>query len=386
MRRSILLLLMTALLLAGCAAPGGEPHAQPVLLWYEGQGVEEQAILRLAERFNAEHDDVRLIVEYQEEIAAKVEASPLGRRPDLVLVGTGGDRPYAEAGLALDPLSLPGTAGAAEDLTPMAALLFRQGEAWTALPLGLRTALLYTNADRLGELGVSQEPTGTLSGWLCSPQGAEEVRLALPAQAAVACGWWQSAPDRSLPLLGDLFAQGCARLYADPMEAVQHFAQGKALRLYGSSAEAGAIESALGEERFEIAVLPLPDPAGGPPRTVWEGSALLFVRGGMATPEALGKTARWFLGEEAEQLWSETTGDLPPRLGLLHRGPEGEAATPLRTSLFHLAAQLAEGPADALVNGLPLAETETRIALVQAMRALSDGQSVEEVRPLLPGP
>jgi hypothetical protein len=58
----------------------------------------------------------------------------------------------------------------------------------------------------------------------------------------------------------------------------------------------------------------------------------------------------------------------------------------LRTRLFHLAAQLAEGPADALVSGLPLAETETRIALVQAMRALSDGQSVEEVRPLLPGP
>ncbi len=386
MRRSILLLLMTALLLAGCAAPDGELHAQPVLLWYGGHGVEEQAILRLAERFNAEHDDVRLIVEYQEEIAARVEAAPPGQRPDLVLVGTGGDRPYAEAGLALDPLSLPGTAGEAEALTPMAALLFRQGEAWTALPLGLRTALLYTNADRLSEVGAGSEPTATLGAWFCAPQGAEEVRLALPAQAAVAYGWWQSAPDRSLPLLSDLFTQGCARLYADPMEAVQHFTEGKALRLYGSSAEAGAIEAALGEERFEIAAFPLPDPAGGPPRTVWEGSALLFVRGGRATPEALGKTARWFLGEEAEQLWSEATGDLPPRLALLRRGPEGEAATSLRTRLFHLAAQLAEGPADALVSGLPLAETETRIALVQAMRALSDGQSVEEVRSLLPGP
>ncbi len=388
MRRSILLLLVVAFLLGGCAPAAGETHAQPVLLWYEGQGAEEQAILRLAERFNSEHDAVRLIVEYQRNILAKVQGAPVGERPDLVLIGTGGDRPYVEAGLVMPPFSLPGTVGGADDFVPMAALLFTEGERWTALPLGLRTVILYENLDRLGELGAEGTLTGTLSSWLCVSEETERgvVPLALSARATIFFGWWQSDPVGSLPLLSDLFARDCAYLYADPMEAVRAFAQGEAIRLYADASQAAAIEAAMGEEGFEVAVMPLPPGAGGTPRTTWEGSALLIVRGGRATPEALGEVVRWFGGEEAEQLWSEATGELPPRLTLLRQGPQGEMATPLRNRLYDLAARIADEPADAWVAGLPLAEKETRIALVEAMRALSEGKPVEVVLPLLPEP
>ncbi len=381
LRKGLAAGMLVLLLLTACAAPMLQENSRVVLLWYDVHGPREAALLRLVEAFNAAHDGVQVIAEYQDDLFRRTTMAPEGHRPDLVLVGTGGSLPYVEAGVDRAPERVSGAGFDADAFTPMAAAVFRGDEGWTAIPLGLRTYAFYYNADRLREAGLEAgqiADRASMQETLCSLSDAEKgsVGLALPAQAGLCLAWWRAGVDgESLAQLSALFTQGCARLYPHPAEAIAALVQGEAAALYASNSALPTIEAAMdAEEPFELGVVPLGGVEALSP-TVWEGSGLVVVEGGAASEPSLASAVGWFAAAEAENLWQEATGELPPRFDLLKAGPP--QATPARQLFYAIALEAAAS--DTIIPAVMLRSTEEQIALVAALRALADGQPVEQV-------
>ncbi len=383
MRKQVLLWLVGIVVLAACAVPLPEENSRVVLLWYDLRGRREAALLHLTETFNKSGSGVRLIAEYQSDLAARLAQAPADHRPDLVLVGMTGDPNGINAWPVLSPEEIEGLAS--ETWVPMAAALFRDaGGRWKALPLGLRTYALYFNADRLRDAGIDPDTLDDVTALeeaLCTLSDEQEGRvgMAFPAQAGPFLAWWQSGTEtETLTLLAELFQRDCARLYPHPAEAVQAMAEGEAATFFGSTSDWLVLQSAMsGESSFEVGVM-LPKEASRPATTTWEGSGIVIVHGGVASEWARSTVVTWLAGEEAGHLWSSFSGELPPRISLLRAAAQATPGEEPWRTFCELALSAADSPST-VRTAAALSGDERRIALVEALRALSDGEPIEQV-------
>jgi len=187
MRKSLLSLVAVLLLsvsLGACGGsekgtptaetPGASPAAGPVDidLWHSEQAANQDTINRLADRFNASQNEVRVHPSFQgtyEDAMAKVVASlPTGQVPAVALLGDIYTQMAIDSGGAVPIQDFVDRDGYdLSDLDPKGVQSFTSQDKLWAMPFAMDVVLLYYNKVALREVGLDPEKP---------PQDLEEVR------------------------------------------------------------------------------------------------------------------------------------------------------------------------------------------------------------------
>jgi sn-glycerol 3-phosphate transport system substrate-binding protein len=158
----------------GAETPGASPPSAPVNIdfWHSEQAATQDTITRLADRFNASQDEVRVHPSYQgtyDDAMAKLVASlPTRQVPALALLGDIYAQMAIDSG-AVTPIQdfVDRDGYDFSDLDPKGVQAFTsQGKLW-AMPFAMEVALLYYNKVPFREVGLDPEKP---------PQDLEEVR------------------------------------------------------------------------------------------------------------------------------------------------------------------------------------------------------------------
>ncbi len=339
-RKGAFLLLLIAWLV-GCAAPSAryQHNARIIVLWHNFTGVEGQALQTMGDRFNDEHSDIVLIVEYQEEIQQKLTTTASDYHPDLLVIWPEDLVSYRRAGVAIPRQPVPrDVREAGEELLPMGAALYTFDGELQALPLGLATYLTYYNADWLGDLAYDASQAGweDLRRAACAatdPLGGQ-VGLGMPAQAGVLLAiltagganiigdddlhhFADPAGLSTVMILNEILSGGCGSLYVRKNEGVDQISNSALAMTIESSTKLKAIEEAVAKgSNFFLEVAPIPGESS-PGRTLWFGPGLLLVAPQGERREAAFDVMAWFFSPEAQVIWSDATHYLPVRRSLL---------------------------------------------------------------------
>ncbi len=360
MIKQILMGMLLICILAGCApTPTGVDSPTIIVFWHTFTGSRAEALEALGDRFNLENDgEVTLIVEYQENIYAKVAAAAPEQRPDIVLVSPQEAAQYHAAGLAL-PLTdaSPTLQQNLDDLLPMGAALYTRDGALQAVPLGLATYVLYYNDDWLHDLGytpatmttvkwreavcAAADPTSGQAGLGVNIQpGTLLALLAAGGSAVIEDGAHYRVNDTAAigmaVVLYDVFHTACGRMFDMPANQIEQFSNGVIAMALETSLQVAAIEEAVALERtFQLNVSPLPGPTG-PGNTLWYGPGMLLVATTEARQAVAIRTLSWFLTPETQAAWSARSHYLP----VCQRGVElrlnASEVSPLETQLLQL--------------------------------------------------
>ena len=395
--RQVITLGAVLLLLTGCmeTSPLPTQESEIIVLWHTLNGPERTALEALGDRFNAAHRaGPTLILEYQDEIAEKMDLLPGEQQPDLVITGPDTVPQFREK---TTPIPLP--SALRRDLLPMAEALYNGQEKLYALPFGLNTNVLYYNQDWVRELGYTAESaTATdLLNTACAATSMEsgQVGLGIPAQADVLLSFLATGGD---PLVGaeeryllehpgtvaaanighDLLSQGCGRIYEFLDSSIDQFGDSAlALLIAPSRREPEIVESVLNGWNFTLGVAGLP-PVGEESGTVWRGPAILLFASDAPHYEAALEVALWMVSPEAQRVWFEQTHYLPVRRSLVETWQAEEGLRASEKQLLALTLTAAEQEtwtAWRPVGGVPAC----RAALVRTLFDLNTDQKVTEV-------
>lgn len=327
--------------LCGCSAsPTALSETHIVVLWHSFTGPEAAALQTLSDDFNAGNDaGIVLLVEYQQNILPKLQASTSEQRPDLIVIWPEDLQPYRQAGLITGNHVWPvAVRQEAADMLPMAQSLYTIGEDVLALPLGLATYLAYYNADWMSDLGYHSR-TAT---WeevrvaLCAATDpvVGRVGLGLPPHPGAFLAFLTSGGSaivgeeglyhfsdyaglRTTEVLKDIFEADCGRIYASLEEGAAWFSHSSVALMVESSLRLFTIEQAVAKGRnFTLEVESLPGPAG-PGRTLWYGPGLTLIAPEGARQQAAQTVLTWFFTPAAQTTWSTATHYLPVRRSLI---------------------------------------------------------------------
>jgi ABC-type glycerol-3-phosphate transport system substrate-binding protein len=340
-----------------------------VVLWHPFTDARGAALEEVGDRFNAVNDSgLTLVVDYQEEIYAKVAGALPDQRPDLVVVSSQEARHYYETGLGTSiPELSPELSRKTGDLLPMAEALFTFDEELHAVPLGLASYVLYTNNDWLRDLGYDEESATTIDLLETACEATDllsgQVGVGIPTQPGVMLALLTAGGASLINDEGryafddeagvgtsvvayDMLNAACARIYEVPEEGLDQFGRGAMAMTVGSTLRRPAIELAVTEERnFALGVSPLPGPSG-PGATLWYGPGVIVVAPPGPRREAAQEVLSWFLGAEAQSLLGEAADYLPVRRSLVEeRLEDGEELPPIDARLLRLELETAEAGA-----------------------------------------
>ena len=337
--------------LAASLLCASQAHAQIEIQWWHSMGGQlGEALNELANKFNAEQKDYRIVTSYKgsypESMTAAIAAFRAGQAPHLLQVfevGTatmmaakGAVKPVyqlmKEQGEPFDPKAyLPTVTGYYSDA---------QGN-MLSLPFNSSTALFYIDRNKFKQAGLKPEPPRT---WKELITAAEKMKAA--GQTCVyTTGWpswvhvenfsaWHNLPIgtkqngmagldtqftinspvhvKHIEMLADMAKRGLFTYAGRTNQADSRFAAGECAM---ATISAGALGNIIktGKTDWQISVLPYHDDVKGAPQNSVIGGASLWVMSGRKPEEYKGvaKFMSFLSRPEVQMDWHMKTGYVP---------------------------------------------------------------------------
>ncbi len=341
----------TIALAVGAAMMVGTAHAQTEIQWWHSMGgALGEALNDLANKFNADQKDYRVVTSYKgsypESMTAAIAAFRAGQAPHILQVfevGTatmmnakGAVKPVyqlmKEAGEPFDPKAyLPTVTGYYSD--PKGNML--------SLPFNSSTALFYIDRNKFKAAGVNPVPPKT---WKELIAVAEKLKAA-GQECVYTTGWpswvhienfsaWHNVPIgtkmngmegldtqftfnsplhvRHVKMLADMAKKGLFTYAGRTNQADSRFAAGECAMATISAGALGNIIKA-GKTDWEIGFLPYHDDVKGAPQNSIIGGASLWVMSGRTAQEYKGvaKFMAFLSRPEIQMEWHKRTGYVP---------------------------------------------------------------------------
>jgi len=341
----------TIALAVGAAMMVGTAHAQTEIQWWHSMGgALGEALNDLANKFNADQKDYRVVTSYKgsypESMTAAIAAFRAGQAPHILQVfevGTatmmnakGAVKPVyqlmKEAGEPFDPKAyLPTVTGYYSD--PKGNML--------SLPFNSSTALFYIDRNKFKAAGVNPVPPKT---WKELIAVAEKLKAA-GQECVYTTGWpswvhienfsaWHNVPIgtkmngmegldtqftfnsplhvRHVKMLADMAKKGLFTYAGRTNQADSRFAAGECAMATISAGALGNIIKA-GKTDWEIGFPPYHDDVKGAPQNSIIGGASLWVMSGRTAQEYKGvaKFMAFLSRPEIQMEWHKRTGYVP---------------------------------------------------------------------------